>query len=77
MAFTSHLESTADGSQLLAGELHTVHEGKPLLVRYHLDRIRAAVTPDDISRRPPDLWRYAELLPLEDHAHNRVSLARA
>ena len=29
MAYVSHLESTADGSRLTAGELHTVHEGKP------------------------------------------------
>ncbi|MHC4896057.1 MAG: threonine synthase [Planctomycetota bacterium] len=73
MAFVSSLESTADGSQLPAGELHTVHESKPLLVRYDLDRVRDAVQPDDISRRSPDLWRYTELLPLRDES-NRVSL---
>ncbi len=73
MVFVSHLESTADGSRLPAGELCTVHAGKPLLVRYDLEGIGRAVRPDDIARRPPDLWRYAELLPLADHS-NRISL---
>ncbi len=33
-------------------------------MRYHLDRVRDAVTPADIAKRPPSLWRYRELLPL-------------
>ena len=41
-----------------------MHNGRPLWVRYDLDRIRAAVTPADIAQRPPTLWRYRELLPL-------------
>jgi threonine synthase len=74
LSFVSHLESTADGSRLPAGELHGVHGGKPLLVRYHLDRVRAAVQRGDLLQRPPDLWRYRELLPLVDHDRHRVSL---
>jgi threonine synthase len=42
--------------------------GSPLLARYDLDAVRAAVTVDDIARRPPDLWRYRELLPVRDPA---------
>jgi threonine synthase len=40
--------------------------GSPLLARYDLDAVRAAVTVDDIAARPPDLWRYRELLPVRD-----------
>jgi threonine synthase len=45
--------------------------GAPLLARYEL----AAVTADPatIAGRPPDLWRYAELLPVRDQSR-RVSL---
>jgi threonine synthase len=31
--------------------------------------VRAAVTPGDIASRPPDLWRYHEVLPVRDPAH--------
>jgi threonine synthase len=42
--------------------------GSPLLARYDLAAVRAAVTPDEIARRPADLWRYRELLPVRDPA---------
>ncbi len=42
--------------------------GSPLLARYDLDRLRAAVGRDEITRRPADLWRYRELLPVRDPA---------
>lgn len=38
--------------------------GAPLLVRYHLDKIRDIFTKDSLAGRPPDLWRYRELLPV-------------
>jgi threonine synthase len=38
----------------------------PLLARYDLDAVRAAVRPADIAGRAPDLWRYHELLPVRD-----------
>jgi threonine synthase len=62
--FVTHLESALDGTRFEAGQVHTVHQGRPLWVRYDLDRVRAAVTPEAIARRPPSLWRYRELLPL-------------
>ncbi|HEY0454392.1 threonine synthase [Actinophytocola sp.] len=40
--------------------------GTPLLVRYDLDAVGAAVSTSDIATRPPDLWRYRELLPVRD-----------
>jgi threonine synthase len=63
-SFVSHLEGAIDGAILPFGQLANMHNGRPIWVRYHLDRIRAAVTREEIARRPPTLWRYRELLPL-------------
>lgn len=62
--FVSHLEGAIDGTVIPFGSLANLHNGRPIWVRYHLDRIRAAVTPADVARRAPSLWRYRELLPL-------------
>src|SRR5205809_8129430 len=62
--FVSHLESALDGTRFEAGRVHTVHQGRPLWVRYDLDAVRAAVAPAALAGRPPSLWRYRELLPL-------------
>jgi len=62
--YVSHLEAAIDGTVIPFGTLANMHANRPIWVRYHLDRIRAAVTPADIARRPPSLWRYRELLPL-------------
>ncbi|WP_027341046.1 threonine synthase [Hamadaea tsunoensis] len=43
--------------------------GSPLLARYDLAAVAAAVTPDTIRTRPANLWRYGELLPVEDPAN--------
>ena len=71
--FATHLEAAIDGTRLDHRTLQTLHEGRPLWVRYDLDAIRGAVTRDEVERRAPDLWRYDECLPVEDPA-NRVSL---
>jgi threonine synthase len=46
--------------------VQTLHEGRPLLVRYDLQGVRAAVARDDLAVRPASMWRYRELLPVED-----------
>jgi threonine synthase len=69
VSHVTHLESALDGTRYPARTLQTVHAGRPLLVRYDLPAVAAAVTRADIARRPPDLWRYRELLPVEDDAH--------
>jgi threonine synthase len=38
--------------------------GSPLLARYDLDPAARQVGTDDIAERPPDLWRYHEILPV-------------
>jgi threonine synthase len=43
--------------------------GSPLLARYDLAAVRAAVEPATIATRRADLWRYRELLPVRDPAH--------
>jgi threonine synthase len=52
---------------------HLCECGSPLLVEYDLEGAGRAVNPRVIGNRPPNLWRYAELLPVEDEA-NIVSL---
>jgi threonine synthase len=66
--FVTHLESAIDGTRLPAGQVHTMHQGRPLWVRYDLSAIRQSVTPAAIASRPPTLWRYRELLPLPPEA---------
>ena len=62
--FVSHLESALDNTKYEGNRVATVHQGRPLWVRYDLTKIRKAVTPSALMSRPPSLWRYRELLPL-------------
>src|SRR4051812_20233795 len=63
--FVTHLECSATGEHYPADEVHNLSRaGKPLLVRYDLDGVRRALTKDALARRPADLWRYRELLPV-------------
>jgi threonine synthase len=39
--------------------------GKPLLVRYDLKSAAASLTKESLKERGPDLWRYREVLPVE------------
>lgn len=65
----SHLECSRDGSPHDADVVQgTSPLGVPLLARYDLERAAATVTPADIAARPPDLWRYHEVLPVRDPA---------
>jgi len=60
-----------------AGEIHGLSPaGKPLLVRYDLERIAAIVDRDALRNRPDGMWRYRELLPIVDSG-NVVSLGEA
>jgi len=72
--FVTHLECGMTGEKLAADKLANLSAaGKPLLVRYDLAGIKAAVSRDDLAGRTPDLWRYRELLPVR-RASNIVSL---
>jgi threonine synthase len=47
--------------------------GKPLLVRYDLERAKITLTKESLAGRRADLWRYREVLPVDDD-QNIVSL---
>jgi len=47
--------------------------GKPLLVRYDLERVASTLTKETLAGRRADLWRYREVLPVADD-ENIVSL---
>jgi threonine synthase len=61
----SHLECPRCGALHPAGQVQgTCSCGSPLLARYDLERVAAQLSPAQIAARPPDLWRYHELLPV-------------
>ncbi len=64
--FVSHLEGAIDGEHLPAEVIHTLHNDRPIWVRYDLDAVRSTITKQDLLTRPATLWRYAELLPTYD-----------
>ncbi|MET4133733.1 threonine synthase [Porphyrobacter sp. MBR-155] len=72
--FVSHLECGLTGTRHEAGQIHGLSPaGRPLLVRYDLDALRAAVTRETFAARPETLWKWRELLPLADFS-NRLEL---
>jgi threonine synthase len=73
MSFVTHLEAAIDGTRYPARTLQTVHEGRPLWVRYDLGKVKGAVARGDLVGRAPTMWRYRELLPVE-RDENVVSL---
>src|SRR5882672_391881 len=63
-SYVTYLECSATGERLPAGKLHNLSAaGKPLLVRYDLQRLRTDFPRAALNDRPRDLWRYRELLP--------------
>jgi threonine synthase len=66
----SHLECARCGKTCDAGQVHgTCSCGSPLLARYDTERVVAKVSRGEIATRPPDLWRYHELLPVSAAAN--------
>ncbi|MCI5047947.1 MAG: threonine synthase [Aquisalinus sp.] len=76
--FVTNLECSISGADdYAADEVHGLsREGRPLLVRYDLSGVKAAVSRDDLADRTHDFWRYRELLPVR-HTRNIVSLGEA
>ena len=63
--FVTHLEDSMTGEQYAPDTLLNLsREGWPLLVRYDLDGVRVTLTKDALARRPADLWKWRELLPV-------------
>ncbi len=64
-SFVTHLECSKTGEHHPAGVLHGLSRaGAPLIVRYDLGALAAAVDKETVAGRPPDMWRYREFLPL-------------
>ena len=74
-SYVSHLECSITGKEYEANKIHGLSEaGRPLLVRYDLDKLKKEVSRDDISNSKTNgLWRYAPLLPVAD-PKNRITL---
>jgi threonine synthase len=63
--FVTHLECSMTGEIYAADEVHGLSRaGRPLLVRYDLDAVRAALPKVLLEARKTDLWRWRELLPV-------------
>lgn len=75
--FVTHLECGLTGKRYEADRVHGLSEaGRPLLVRYDLPALAAAVSKDDLRSRPHDFWRYREFLPIR-RTENIVSLGES
>ncbi len=72
--FVTHRECSMTGERYEAEVVQGLsREGRPLLVRYDLDALAAAVSKEELAERPEDLWRYREFLPVRK-TENIVSL---
>ena len=72
--FILHLECSLTGKRYEAGCVHGLSEaGRPLLVRYDLDALAAAISKEELAQRTEGFWRYREFLPVA-RAKDRVSL---
>ncbi len=72
--FVTHLECSITGERYEADRLHGLSRaGRPLLVRYDLEAVRASLPKRMLEMRPTDLWRWRELLPVR-HTRNIVGL---
>jgi threonine synthase len=67
----THLECAACGLEHEARRLQNLCTrcGKPLLVRYDLERAGRTLTKESLRGRRADLWRYREVLPVERDEH--------
>lgn len=75
MPFVSHLECADCGTEYSAREIHGLCTRchRPLWVRYDLDKVKEEFPKKALFGRPPTIWRYLELLPIDNPA-NIVSL---
>lgn len=64
----THLECALCGKEHQARKLHNLccACGKPLLVRYDLESAARTLKPSTLIERESNLWRYREVLPVDD-----------
>ena len=74
MSFLTDLICTKTGKSYDKTKLLNLSdEGAPLFARYDLDAVKEAMPRDLLSGREPTMWRYEEVMPVEDPQY-RVSL---
>lgn len=68
LSYLDHLECTQCGKTYPHTRLSKVSHccGKVLFARYDLPRLRREVDRDALAVRPDNMWRFAELLPVDD-----------
>lgn len=72
--FVTHLECGLNGDHYPANTIHGLSKaGRPLLVKYDLERIAANLSKEQLASRPEGMWRYREFLPVRSK-ENIVSL---
>ncbi len=64
--YITRFEGSLDGTIYAAEQIQSMDKGRPLFARYDLPAVAAAVDRDALSRRPENMWRYRELLPVGD-----------
>jgi threonine synthase len=70
----THLECTRCPRKYPAGQILNLCEcGAPLFARYDLERAAKDMRPGHLALREPTLWRYKDVLPVEDPG-DRISL---
>ncbi|MDI3339730.1 MAG: threonine synthase [Sphaerobacter sp.] len=67
-SYLTHLECTACGETYRADQLLTTCPscGKVLFARYDLEAAAREMTPEALAGRPWNLWRYREIMPVQD-----------
>ncbi len=63
--YVTHLECSKTGETYEPNKLYNLSEaGKPLLVRYDLEKAARTLTKESLKTRISSLWRYREVLPV-------------
>ena len=63
----THLYCSACGERYEPRKLYNLCGcGKPLMVAYDLEVASRTLTRESLAGREPNLWRYRELLPVDD-----------
>ncbi len=70
MNYLRHIICPKCSSLYPKGKLHSLCRcGSPLLAEYDLNAARVGIFRESVAGRPPSMWRYAELLPVEETEH--------
>jgi threonine synthase len=70
----THLYCSSCGKEYETGKLYNLCIcGKPLMVAYDLERASATLTRESLASREASLWRYREVLPVDDE-RNKLTL---